>query len=438
MMRNLCHRFSREDGVVTALSLFLLLAILMVGGLAIDFSNAVAARTRLQITADSAAHAALYKRELLPEDEAKAAAIELVTRNMPPESFGEALLPEDIVFGRWDRDADLFEPVPGSRQAVLVRTAQLEERQNSVTVFLLRLVGMNSWDVLAPSVFETYYPTCLREGMVGDDLVDVQSNNIYESGFCLHSNGHVSVNSNNLFEQGTVVSMPDIRDIEMPKSGFEKNEGLQYALRDGVYPLKILDRIDAIYNGVQSMGSAYMPDYITSDIPIEVSSNNGNFDQTMFQKGRVHRVLCKNSGVNIAAGTLLSELVIVTDCEVKFGASVQLQDVVIVTRNESAKSISSAAGQSGLQVGRDDDCAPGGGAQLVTYGGIDIPADLRMYGGQMIAAEDIAFAANANGIEGAAFVAGGTVSGTSNGSMGFCGGAGMENNFEAAYFRLAR
>ncbi|MCL7466203.1 Tad domain-containing protein [Phaeovulum sp. NW3] len=434
-MRNLCARFAREDGVVTALSLFLLLAILMVGGLAIDFSNAVAARTRLQITADSAAHAALYKRELLPEDEAKAAAIELVTRNMPPESFGEALLPEDIVFGRWDRDADLFEPAPGSRQAVLVRTAQLEERQNSVTVFLLRLVGMNSWDVLAPSVFETYYPTCLREGMVGDVLVDVQSNNIYESGFCLHSNGHVSVNSNNLFEQGTVVSMPDTRDIELPKSGFESNDGLQYALRDGVYPLKILDRIDAIYNGVQSMGSAYMPDYITSDIVIDVSSNNGNFDQTMFQKGRVHRVLCKNSGANIEAGTLLSELVIVTDCDLKFGAGARLEDVVIVTRNTGAKSVYAA---SGLQVGRNDNCAPGGGAQIVTYGGIDIPSDLQMYGGQMIAAKDIAFTANADGIQGAAFVAGGTVSGTSNGSMAFCGGAGMENNFEAAYFRLAR
>ncbi|MFP1645777.1 Tad domain-containing protein [Pontitalea aquivivens] len=435
MMRNLCNRFAREDGVVTALGLFLLLAILMVGGLAIDFSNAVAARTRLQITADSAAHAALYKRELLTEDEAKAAAIELVTRNMPPEAFGEALLPEDIVFGRWDRDADLFEPVPGSRQAVLVRTAQLEERQNSVAVFLLRLVGMNSWDVLAPSVFETYYPTCLREGMVGDVLVDVQSNNLYESGFCLHSNGHVSVNSNNVFEQGTVVSMPDIRDIELPKSGFEKNEGLQYALRDGVYPLKILDRINAIYNGVQSMGSDYMPAYITSDIVIEVSSNNGNFDQTMFQNGRVHRVVCKNSGANIVAGTLLSELVIVTDCDLKFGAGARLEDVVIVTRNTGDKSVYAAAG---LQVGRNDNCAPGGGAQIVTYGGIGIPSDLQMYGGQMIAAKNIAFTANADGIQGAAFVAGGTVSGTSNGSMAFCGGAGMENNFEAAYFRLAR
>lgn len=435
-MKPLRDFLAAEDGIITGLSLFMILMVLMLGGLALDFSNGVAARTRLQVTADAAAHAALYKRELLPEAEAKLAALDLVKANMPPERYGTTLTADDIQFGRWDREAQVFEPVPGSRSAVMVRTAQLAERENPVTVFLLRLAGLESWDVAAPAVFETYYPTCFKEGMVGEKLVDVQSNNIYQSGFCLHSNGHISLNSNNVFEQGTVVSMPDIRDIDLPNSGFESNEGLQYALRDGVYLLKILDRMTQIYNGVQTMGSVYMPDYITTATPIAVSSKNGTIDATMFTKGRVHQVMCKKAGgkMDVASGTVLKEVVIVSDCNLQFGSGVQLEDVVIVTTSTDAKSISAA---SGLQVGRNDHCAPGGGAQIVTYGGIDIPSDLKMYGGQMLALKDINFTANADGLEGAAFVAGGTVSGTSNGSMGFCAGSGMENNFEAAYFRLA-
>ena len=70
-----------------------------------------------------------------------------------------------------------------------------------------------------------------------------------------------------------------------------------------------------------------------------------------------------------------------------------------------------------LKVGRDDSCA----------------AD----GSQLLALGDIEFTANADGIEGASFIAGGTISGTSNMIMGFCNHAGMERNFEAEYFRLA-
>jgi hypothetical protein len=58
-----------------------------------------------------------------------------------------------------------------------------------------------------------------------------------------------------------------------------------------------------------------------------------------------------------------------------------------------------------------------------------------MFGGQILAKQNITFTANANGIQGAAMVAGGTISGTSNMSMGFCG-SGMEHNFHAAYFKL--
>jgi len=109
-----------------------------------------------------------------------------------------------------------------------------------------------------------------------------------------------------------------------------------------------------------------------------------------------------------------------------------MTDAVVATTNTSAQSVTSAAS---LQVGRNDNCAVGGGAQIITLGSMSFPSDLKIYGGQLLAAGNISFSANANGIQGAALVAGGSISGTSNMEMGFCG-TGMENSFHAEYFKL--
>ena len=59
-------------------------------------------------------------------------------------------------------------------------------------------------------------------------------------------------------------------------------------------------------------------------------------------------------------------------------------------------------------------------------------AKLQLYGGQIIVAGDLNFAAQGNGFGGASVIAGGEIDGTSNSDMGLCdGGAGMEDIFIA-------
>ena len=102
-------RFTKsERGGITALSLFLLISMLMIGGYAVDVSNVMTARTKLQVTADAVAHAALLERELKSEDEAKAAALELAALNMPGEAFGNVITADEIVFGDWDPESLTF------------------------------------------------------------------------------------------------------------------------------------------------------------------------------------------------------------------------------------------------------------------------------------------------------------------------------------------
>jgi hypothetical protein len=424
-----------EDGITTPVYLLLFVVFVMIGGIGLDVANAYKNRTHLQVAADSAAHAALYAREFRMPEEAKLIALDVAEKSLPREKFGETLRETDILFGYWDAASETFTPDPGATQAVLIATARIEERFNAVPTYLLRMIGLNAWNVRRQSVFETYKPTCLREGFVGEDVVSVTTGNTYESGFCVHSNTHVSLNNDNTFQPRSIVSMPDRRDIVLPAGGMSTNPGLAAALRDGSYKLRIVQRINDIIEGIQTPGSPYYRRYITSSVPIALNRND-KLDSTTFISGRIHTITCTSATqqAKIHAATVLKEVVIVTNCQLMFGENVVLEDVVIGSKNTSSKSISAA---SGLQLGRNDNCAPNGDAQLVTLGGVDIPQYLKMFGSQILAVGDVSFTSDANGVQGASIVSGGRIDGTTDSTMGFCGGAGMENNFEAWYFRLA-
>lgn len=432
LMPRILQRFAREEqGGATAFSLFLLASGLMLGGYAIDVGNVIAARTKLQVTADAAAHAALVTRELGTVAESKAAALAMVERNMPASAFGTVLTEEDIVFGTWDTQTMSFTPSALWHDAVRVDTRRMKEAGNPVATYLLKLVGLDAWDVVTPSIFATYHPTCLREGFVAENVVDLQSNNNYFNGFCIHSNTYVSLNSNNYFEPGTIVSMPDPNQIDLPNSGFDSNVGLAQALQKGQWHIRILDRILPIIDGLES-GTNHVPHYISNTAPIKLKSRT--VDAASLTKGRIHTFSCGGGGaaMQIKSGTLLNEVVIVTNCKVKFEQGVVLEDAIVATRDTSNQAMTSPAS---FRLGRNDNCATGGGAQLLSMGSINFAAAMEIFGSQMLAINDIEFSANAYGVQGAAMVAGGTISGTSNMNMGFCG-TGMEANFMADYFRL--
>lgn len=422
-----------EDGAITSLGLGLFLTSLIVLGISLDVARLYSASTQLQVNADAAAHAAIYYRDTHAPDDARAAAVSVVSYGMPDAIFGEPVKTTDIYFGTFDNSNDTFTVDEGAKSAVMVSASRVEERQNNISNYLLKMAGMPEFDARRQSVFETFYPTCFREGFVAEDVVDIQSNNNYYNGFCIHSNTHVELNSNNVFEAGTVVSMPDTGDLVLPQSGFETNEGLEAALRSGTYRLRVLRKATTAVESILNGEDTHLPDYINNTTPVELT--NKKADETDLGPGNIYTYDGNNGcRLTVSPTVPIKEFVLITNCEIKFGTETELNDVLIATTDTGAKAMNSSAK---LQVGLNDSCAEGGGAQLISYGGISFTADLRMYGGQLIALGDIEFSANANGIEGASMIAGGRIDGTSNMNMGFCL-TGMEDNFEAAYFRLAR
>jgi len=420
-----------EDGAGTTYSLFTLAVMALLGGYAIDVSNVMTDRTNMQTAVDAVAHAALLTREMKSSDEARSKALALAAKNLPPLDWGTAIKAEDVVFGTWDETHRKFTANPNSRSAVRVTAHQTEVTGNPVPVFLLQFAGLDNWNVVTDATYVTYHPTCLKEGFVAEDVVDIQSNNSFSNGFCIHSNTYVSLNSNNYFEPGTVVSMPDLDDLELPNSGYKTNTGLREALREGSWNIRIVERIGAIIEGLRTYDARYLPSYITTTVPGNLSATTLTSD--MMAPGKVYFYSCSgNKSLTIAKDVALKKLVLVTNCAIKFSQGVSLEDAIIATTNTGSRSINAP---SGLRLGKNDSCATGGGAQILTMGSVSVASGLEMYGSQILAKDDIEFAANANGIQGAAMVAGGVISGTSNMSMGYCG-TGMEGNFHAEYFKL--
>ncbi len=415
----------------------MLVLLLMFGGFAIDMTNYVASRTQLQSAADSAAHAALVARVRDREDEevAKDVALEIMEDNMPWRRFGETVKSEHIEFGSWDGENFHASNTP-SPTAARVIASRNSSRTNAVRTYLLKLVGVSELAATTPSVFATYQPACLREGFVAEDRVDMQSNNEYLRGFCVHSNNYVSINQNNYFEDGTVVSMPDLTKLELPNSGYERNEGLEEALREDKMNIRILNELETIMAGLRSGDSEYIPDYITSMIPneIELTSNNNDITQDDLETAAVNEITCPNSNgrLRIPGGEVIRDVVIVTNCKIVLGSDARIENAVVATENTSSDSVS---GASGSTFGEDDGCEPGGGTQVITLGGMDFPANLGIFGSQLLARGDVSFAARADGIEGASIVSGGEIDATSNSTMARCD-SGMEGNFEVDYFRM--
>ncbi len=454
-----------DEGSITTGGLILVVTFMALGGLAVDVSNMVNQRTQLQVAADAAAHAALYDRNPLgatPED-AIASGVLMGESNMPDRIFGDVVTPEDIQFGIWNAATRSFTPEPTSRSAVRVETHRDEAGGNEIATFLLKFAGFDSWNVRTVSVFETYDPPCLREGFVAENMVDIQSNNSYFKGFCIHSNDVVSINSNNYFEAGTIVSMPDSDRLDIPKSGYKTNEGLQEALRYGAIQIRLINALREVSPSPFSTGSAEMWEYIqlatrdgqldyVTGQPRQVTIVNGapkksdpdanqiEANKTLVDKdgvsvlrqNAVNYLYCSSTSTQLQIKQVLSNVVLITNCQVSFGSGGALEDGLIATLHTGAASIS---GSSDTRIGKVDNCADGGGAAIVSLGGMDFAAGVAIHGSQLIALKEIAFAANGEGLKGTSIISGDTVSGTSNMEMGLCG-TGMGRILSMDYFRM--
>jgi hypothetical protein len=90
---------------------------------------------------------------------------------------------------------------------------------------------------------------------------------------------------------------------------------------------------------------------------------------------------------------------------------------------------------AGVQLGKPDNCDPGGGVQLFSNATIHTSSSTSIDGVQIVALGDIFLGARDMGINGISAQSGGTIKMTSNNMFGLCSG-GAPNLFTVKYYRL--
>lgn len=429
------NRFARRpDGAVTAFGLFLFMGSAMIGGLALDGMNISRTRTIMQVAADTTAHAAMHYRNWQTESIARDNALKVGLASLPPGEFDGALTKADIEYGRWDDDTDSFIPDTAGMGAARVTVRKTVERGNPMATQLLKLVGRGSFDIIVSAVYKGQIHPCFTQGFVAKGVVDIRSNNVYQEEFCIHSNTHVEFQNNNFFELTTTVSMPDTNDLVLSGSGWSSNTNLEHVLERARFSFGVIDMLPDIITALGQYGSDYMPAYITQAAVIDLDPKK--LQKNDFKRGAIHRITCSKTGarVSLPDNLFLRETVVVSNCDFTFGKNSRMRDAIMATTSTNADSFT---GSAGVAVGFDDNCTVERGAKLLSLGGMNFPGKLEVYGGQLIAGGDINFSAQGDGIQGASFITGGEISGTSNMVFAYCQTGGVDDPIGLPVPRIA-
>ncbi len=453
MLRGDCRKFlSDEHGAGTIMGLLWFILLVGITGMAVDITDGLRSQTMLQATADASALAAVI--DLPDEAVAVATAVAYSTTNMATDDYGTVLLNADVDIGSWDPSTHIFTDGTALPDAVRVRTRRSFENENAVPVNFLRIIGLLNWNVTTYAIAQRFIPNCLvNDGLVARGMIDISGNNIFQ-GICLHSQDHVEVQNHNIWDSGVSISMPDRDDFEVGQVKF--NPGAMEALREDILDPRMVNDIPNIIATLQDPAldavdplTDIIPDFVigTTDIAkTNIITGNENFDFTEHAvasvdddgPGMIIDLTCTgdNKTVNIPSGIILTDLVIISSCNINVGKGATLSDVTLAATGGNGKvSTANIHFARGVVLGKDDGCAPGGGVQVFTNASVSSAAKLSLNGVQIVAAGNVQIAAQVDGINGISVQAGGKIKLTSNGTFSACD-AGTPKLFTVNYYRL--
>jgi hypothetical protein len=454
---------SDEDGAGTVFGLFLFMVIVILGGAALDGSNAWRNATHLSASADAAAHAgavALANGGAIGDVRTMAEAA--ATANMPEVTYGAVVgdAIENIQLMHFDTDTRIL-TAGGTANAVVVDLGQTRGNTNAVRTYFLRLMGVDSWDVTGRSiaVYDATAECSNVDGIFAEDEVSLSSQNSVGSGFCVHSQEAVWLPQQNSFGPGSVVSMPNLADCKS-KCDDASNPGINPMAINMILPDfrdYILDTYDA-FNASSStlkttwfnakslgIGSWNLHVKPLKDIGVKNTTFLGQgsvvtltWDQfhalPSLPSGLVYNVDCPNNGNSSKTkltfnGTtgVMEDAAIITDCSIEFGDGARVLGSLVVTiREQSTATVTS--GSSVTVADPTQQCHNGDRTTVMSLGKVSVPAEFVMSNVTLVVDDDVNVAsATSSGIvsRGLSIYSSGKVSLSSQHTLEVCGGSNL-------------
>lgn len=417
-----------EDGGGTIFGLYIFCIMLMIFGLAIDVANAWRNRTFLTSTADIAAHAAavgIANGE--SQSQIRSDIDTIIKTNLPTVMFGTMIdTSTDVSFGEYDVHKYGWSSIGGADyNGAVVKLERSKDYGNPVTTFIMRLMGVTSFDLSARSaaVYDINGACDSSNGVYSEGKVTITTQGDIGSGYCLHSNDIVWLPQNNVFADDTMVTMAHFSQCGS-KCTDAANPGIRARPGHSVFPdigQYILDAYDdLIQTGIPSSG--YKHDWFTKVTDTTAADYNANdpeitlgdtttlvpavalltatpslgdvveISKTEFEaftdplpSGLVYHVDC--SGLNGKGKTTLTfdsthgvmdGGVLLTDCSLYFDAgSSVVKSVIITTSTNSSGAIGAAEGTT-MGDQSTNDCHSNERSAIMSMGDVTVPADFTL------------------------------------------------------------
>ncbi len=488
MLRVRSYDFARDErGAGTIMGLLWFMLLVGITGMAVDATNGFRNRTMLQATADAAVLAAVI--DLPNEAAAVTSAITNSTGNMPNAMYGDVLQPGDVQIGSWDMATRRFiegglvvnvlDPDgPLIPDAVRVTLHQTVANANAVPVNFLRIIGLRTWDVNVEAVAQRFLPECLQDGLVAAGIIDMSSNNTFYNKICVHGQQGVRESIGNKHQIGITVSTPSIYDdtigIIVPAGKFSADPGLPEAMREVSLRPRMVNHVNEIMLDMLAMESYVVPGFIagtatgdfngvtaTAALPsIEPVGWQWDFDTT---PGQVYHIECaSNKNARIPGGTILTDVAIISDCNIGAGPGVVMSNVALFMLstgnpggNDGSHGNPGGNGQGGttsghggagvesstlnfsssVQLGTADCSGSGGGVQIFSNASVKFSSQTEIHGLQIVAAGNVYLGTQGMGIEGINVQAGGNITLNALNDFGLCPNS-APNLQTVAYYRL--
>jgi Flp pilus assembly protein TadG len=442
-----------EDGGGTVMGLLWFILLVGICGLAVDITDGFRSQTMLQATADAAALAAVM--DLPDEDQAVQTALDYAENNMAAADYGSVLIGSDVDVGTWNHNTKIFTLGGVLPDAVRVRTRRSQENENPVPVNFLRIVGLLNWNVTTHAIAQRFLPDCLTDGLVARGFVDMSSNNTYNGDMCVHGQRGVHLSQRNAFGPEVRVSMPDVdQDLVVPADNMDGNPRLAAAISEQSLEPRMVNHTDEIIRDLMNAADYVTPDYI--DANEGVITRDENYDFSDVEAGNTYHIDCSSSSktVNIPRNTVLTEVAIISECRINVGTGVQMTDVFLASLSHGNNGTDTAGGpkkrsghggagvehasihfDSGVTLGADDNCSPGGGVQIFSNSSVQFTSNTIHNGVQIVAAGDVDLGTRGSEFNGINVQSGGDITVNSNNTFGDCTG-GAPALFTVNYYRL--
>ncbi|NRB16715.1 MAG: hypothetical protein HRU33_03810 [Rhodobacteraceae bacterium] len=311
----------REDGWVTIWSIFMIVANIMILGVALDYANAFRMKEKLQAAVDAAALAAAI--DLPDMGLATSAGLSIGAKFLNEPGDEIALQAFDFTYGFMNPQTNQIAVGLKPFNAVMVSAGRLEDRGNELKTYVVRLIGKNFWDISVSSTAIASGALCKGGGLFSDTEVLSGSNNDYSNKFCLYGRNGVKISSDNSFSTESKIEMRKLSNFQQGGN----NRGARDALNKNQYTLKMPGKVSGIVASLKAGSFADLPSYIKFGPVYKSKIEESDYLEP-------YTLYIVNDVADLGSHRNISNVAIVAKKEVKVGSYNQLHNVFFASMDK--------------------------------------------------------------------------------------------------------